>query len=248
MKNMRLSQLISSVFFLLLASGCILSLPQPSPTPVATAILENFPTNIPLTPSPIATETLLPTPTLSPQPQAISALVNVDVVNFRNGPGTVFNVLFKALKGTPLALLGKDQGSNWVLARSPEGNIGWIILTFITIQGDISNLPTLPIDYAYTIKGRVVDSSGAPIEGLTIAIYQQAGDGERRTDSTTLANGEFSAFVPLTEIGTWNVSVVGISCTSRIVDASCKYSGHFDPVYTTLVLPQQNLIEFIYQN
>lgn len=235
-------------FFLLLASGCVLNTPITSPPPVAaTATLTQIPTEIPPTPSPLPSETPpSASPTSSPQPQAVSAVVNVDVINLRDGPGTVFKVMYKALKDTPMALLGIDPGKNWVLARFPSGSIGWVSLSFITPQGDPSILPVLPLDYAYTVSGSVVDTAGAPIEGLTVAIYQQVGSEERRTDTITLEDGKFTAFLPITENGTWNVEVVGISCTSRIVDADCNYTGRFEPMYTKITLPEQSLVEFVY--
>ena len=200
-----------------------------------------IPATISLTVIPSPSETLLPptpesTATATP-PNNVEALVNVESINLRDGPGTIFSIIATASKGTLLKILHKAPGDDWVFVQTPQGKSGWASVAFISPQGSIQEVVVKNIDFAYIISGKVMDETGSPIEGINIAVSQQ-GNTSQRTDANSNSNGEFYAYLPYSKTGIWDVSVVGISCTSHIVTPPCEVSGHFSPDFISLNLSE----------
>jgi len=95
----------------------------------------------------------------------------------------------------------------------------------------------------------VIDQDGKPVNAINVAVYQGAGATARRTDANTDASGVFYAYVPEEPNARWQVGVVGIGCTSSIVDAECNYFGHFEPAVIIIDLPQvSDALTFTYVN
>lgn len=216
---------------LIISLGCILS--ETTPTPGLTPIppTQSPPPQV-TTPAVTATLPVPTTPAVTCQ-----AIVNVASINLRDGPGTTFAMLSKAAQGTLLTILGKAPGNDWVLAQTPGGQAGWAAVDFMSLLCKMENIPLKNIDFAYVIKGKVTESNGSPVDGIDIAVFQVDNGRELRTDAITTASGEFYAYLPASSKGGWSVGMVGIKCTSRIMQTECKIKGRFVPPKTLVTLP-----------
>lgn len=196
------------------------------------------------TPEPIVTEELPKSLVVNPFP----ATVNVQVINLRSGPGTAFDVLGKYAQDAPVAVLGKALGDEWLLVETPAGQLGWMTYEFLAIETPLSALPVINSAYNILVKGTVNDSSGAPVDLATVAVYQQTVAGELRSDDTTNVAGEFFVFLPNGAQGKFSVAIVGVDCTSSIMDADCKYIGKFDANgIAEITLPSTEPVNFVYR-
>ena len=74
-----------------------------------------------------------------------------------------------------------------------------------------------------SIFGSVVDSDGLPIEGINIAVIQE----EKRVDVYSATDGSFRTELPDSTNSNWNVEIVGINCTSKIM-TNCLLTGYFE--------------------
>lgn len=191
----------------------------PARTPIApTATLRPTPTPEPATLAP-------PTPTL-PAP-VFTAEVRAERINLRSGPSTLHTVAGTLTKGNHVSVLGKAPGIDWVLVETSQGKTGWLSVKFLLLHGDLNRLEDVAVRSSYFIEGRVMDSKGTPINGVSLAIYQGEGAGQLRTEATSGADGRFYAYLPLGARGAWMVEVTGVSCKSWIMDSGCRYHGRF---------------------
>ncbi len=101
--------------------------PAATPTPVQT----NTPTPAP---PPPPTDTPVPTDTPPPPPAPLEAVVNDGPVNLRQGPGTNYPRLGQANGGDRLPVLGRNQAGDWYQIRLPDGNVGWIAASLVTLS------------------------------------------------------------------------------------------------------------------
>ena len=238
MKIRHSAQIISVATILVIAgAACTLeAAPEPTLDPtIGTALVA--PTN---TTPPQPSETPEPTPTAPPLPTSptadlpgVEVWINVESLNLRSGPGTTFEVIGQELQGTQCLALGRAPGDDWLRVQVPDGTVGYMLTDFLKLSRPLTNLPQISITESYVVMGRVVDSAGEPIDEVTVAIYQGAGEDELRTDVTTNSKGIFVAYLPLDSQYTWTASVVGVGCASRIVDENCSYTGTFGPDATS---------------
>lgn len=217
-------------------------------TPAGEIVAENPPVEVveapPEQPSVEAAASPTPEPTVPPAPITLSAKVSAVAINMRSGPGTLHTVLAQYREGANITLNGVAPGDEWVKVITEDGRTGWMSVAHLNIEGDVSALPEIPINESLVITGKVVDASGMGIAGIGIAAFYQ----QRRVDGTTLQNGVFYAYAPPELQGEWLISVVGVSCTSPIVDSNCRYAGTFQPQAGILLkLPQDAEVTFIYQ-
>ncbi len=121
--------------------------PLVSMTAKFTATLPPTSTLIPsITPSP--TNTLPPPPpTPSPAPTATPAIrgsvnfTSADGANLREGPGTRFRPIRTVKPGTPLIVLGINDGKDWYNVRLEDGGVeGWLSANLVTVA-DPSPVP-----------------------------------------------------------------------------------------------------------
>lgn len=199
---------------------------------------------LPTQPSPELLPSATPEPTAPPAPVTLTAKVAAVAINMRSGPGTLHTVLAQYREGANVTLKGVAPGDEWAKVITEDGRTGWMSVAHLNIDGDVSALPEIPINESLVITGKVVDASGMGIAGIGIAAFYQ----QRRVDGTTLQNGVFYAYAPPELQGEWLISVVGVSCTSPIVDSNCRYAGTFQPQAGILLkLPQDAEVTFTYQ-
>jgi eukaryotic-like serine/threonine-protein kinase len=115
--------------------------PTLKPTTPPTATLTPPPTAT-LTPPPTLTPTTPPTlaPTTPPTP-APAAVVNVDQLKLRSGPGQEYPIVGQYPHGTPLHVLGKIASGQWIQVRTPDERVGWIFAQFLQVNVDLATVP-----------------------------------------------------------------------------------------------------------
>jgi hypothetical protein len=230
----------SGVFFAMLLAGCAaLSSPTATPTSPPPA-----PTDTPAPPTP--TPEPSPTPTQPYTP--IEAQVNVFSLNLRAGPGTLFKSGGYYNVGAKVTVLGKAPGGQWVKVKTFDNKDGWMFADFLDLKDKITEVPVVPVGDAIVIEGKAADVAGNGIRGINVAITQQSGSQTLRVDAISGADGTFYAYLPTTSSGTWSAEIVGVDCSSPIIEGNCKYSGTFDPSgKVTIDLGQLKPILFTYK-
>lgn len=210
--------------------------------PTATTTI-SLPTN---TPEPTMTPTITPTATL-PSYKQMKVSIGVEVLNLRSGPGEQFDIVDKLPKGTILWILGRARGDDWFLVRSDTNRAGWVSASFVALKVPLSTIPIFEVTDALIITGKAVDNMQNPVPGINFAIFQGTGADQKRIDVYSDGEGKFYAYLPGTATGSWTVEYVGILCTSPIMDANCKFSGHFANNSFTITLPQDIEIPLIFE-
>jgi len=209
-----------------------------------------MPTLTPLPPS--------ETPAASPTPETsltqaglshtVQARVNVDAINLRVGPGSIFPVLAILPQNTSVVIRGKARGDEWVLAESQSGS-GWLAAAFLEWgnPGPPATLPLVEMPPSVILQGSVKNDSNQPIDGVIVALTQKGIQNAPRTEARTQADGVFFIYLPHDTIGTWSVAVIAVDCSSSIVDADCQYNGDFSPTEIEIYLPDIPTLLFTYQ-
>lgn len=94
-------------------------------------------------PTPVAPSSLQPQPTATPVPPAF-AVVQVDKLNVRTGPGTNYGILGAVTKNERLPVTGRAAGRcDWFQVQLPSGQVGWIAgpPTYSTLEGNCNDVP-----------------------------------------------------------------------------------------------------------
>lgn len=107
--------------------------PAPTPEPTATPTPPPPPTDTP-TPTDTPVPTPVPSPTPTPQPEAVVA---VDLLNLRDGPGTNYDVLTMMEEGTRLKVVGRTEANDWLKVVTADGREGWVFAEMVTVSGDL---------------------------------------------------------------------------------------------------------------
>lgn len=217
---------------------------QPSATqvpPTATA------TSIPPTPTELPPPTETPTPT--PRPIATTrAEVGVTNLNLRAGPSTIYAILGSYPEGTEILVVARVPGNEWVRVQTEDGASGWMAAELLDIADEVAYLPLEEVTESIVISGRVIDSDAKPVDGVDVAVLQRLTDVNLRTDAVTDQDGYFYAYIPTQSAGIWEAQIVGVLCTSRIMDENCSLKDHFLYNYRVIFEPPPiSPILFFYQ-
>jgi SH3-like domain-containing protein len=239
---------------LLLAAGCTPT-PTPAPAvaqPAATAVEDptDAPTALPPTAAPEADEPQ-PAPTEEPAPveqQPFAATVNVDSLNVRSGPGTLFEVLLTLPLGSNVTALGTAPGHDWIEIKSEDGQTGWVYAELLTLGGELASLPLLETPPSLSINGKVIDQNGQSINGVQVQVTAQLFDFAVKFVTLSNADGYFYTFFPPDTVGVWLVEIIGTDCESRIVDGNCNVVEYFLYNGSAYVqLPAVSPLVFVYE-
>jgi hypothetical protein len=145
---MKAKQLLTLFILLLTACNASASLPT-GKVDSATATSASTETMPPPTEtsSPVPTETSVPTstPTLTPIPvvENLKAKVIADKLVCRYGPGANYLYLIALNRNTPLTLIGRAEGNNWVLIENrgrSDSHDCWVNGEFVQAEGDMKHL------------------------------------------------------------------------------------------------------------
>lgn len=141
----RLGLAIASIILIATASGCSMpdwlqgsgSQVRATATPMVRPSFTPRPTNTAwptFTPSPTI---VLATPTF---PGVLTGVISA-TVNLRSGPGTHYPTQRTLSKGLKVSARGRDLDAEWLYLVPPPN--GWIKASFVTLSGDINNLPVV---------------------------------------------------------------------------------------------------------
>lgn len=266
MKRMLTLTLLMTV--LLAACG-----PQEPPTPrvedIQTAIAQTeaarptaTDTPVPPTETPTQGPSNTPAPTVTPTSSGpITGVVNVEFLNLREGPGTLFDVMQPIPQGEQVLVIGQDESGDWVQVQIGEETdstdatetaedplTGWFAAAFLNYSGDPASLPVVQLPFDQQVRVTVQDTEGNPIPGIVVGIIYRDDVVTLRNDSTSNDDGRALTYVPAGFTGVLDVQVVGIDCTSPIVDINCDLNGYYVLVWRTLpVIPQTGPILLQYE-
>lgn len=79
------------------------------------------------------TDTLVPEPTAPPEPKQAEAIVNIELLNVRAGPGLTHNILGGVNSGQRYPITGKNQFGDWWEIEF-NGQKGWIFGQLVTAE------------------------------------------------------------------------------------------------------------------
>jgi len=233
--------LLFVVFLAACASPSALSAPTATftPQPASTATF---------TPEPAATFT----PTASPTPYVpFTVKTAVDQVNIRTNPGYLFTVMTVVRLGTELTVLGRCPGGEWLNIRLSDGSIGWVFHMLLQTEQDLQSVPIIQPQNVLLVTGKVIDSSGVPVNGIVFNVMQGAGTDAAVTNARTDSTGSFYAFLPMGSAGDWQVNYAAIGCDSNRMDNDCNclngVCGSPDPTSQTVTLPQSQSLVFAWK-
>ncbi len=117
----------------------LIKLGSPTPNVTNTPILEPL-----VTATPSFTPAFTPTPSLTPTPP-YDAAVDVQLLNVRYGPDTVYDVIDKIPEGTALNISGRDTSYEWVQVYYGQGKAGWVYVPMLKLNIDLGLVPLVPI-------------------------------------------------------------------------------------------------------
>lgn len=236
---------------LILAAGCM-SAPAAAPPTTAPAAVNptDAPTPLPPTVTP-ETAALQPSPTTAPTPietQPLAATVNVNSLNLRSGPGTLFEVLSTLPLGSNVTALGIAPGNDWVEIQDENEKTGWVYAELLTLDGELATLPLMETPQSLSINGKVIDQNGQTINGVQVQVTAQLFDVAVEFITRSNADGYFYTFFPPDTVGVWLVEIIGTDCDSRIVDGNCNVVEYFLYNGSAYVqLPATSPLVFVYE-
>jgi len=93
-------------------------------------------------------------------------VVEVDLLNIREGPGTNYPILNSLAKEEKFYVLGEvvnSTGNKWLLIRSSPDSFGWVIgdQTYVMVQKETVDLST------YLIWQKNIESAKSVLSALT---------------------------------------------------------------------------------
>lgn len=191
-------------------------------------------------PSPVASDTALPASTATPAPFVPFTVTTwADNVVLRNNPGHLSGELGLLADNTPLTTLSRTPGSEWLMVKTADGKVGWVFAKLVESSGpEFASAPLVTPKGVLTVRGRLTDVNGIPVNGVQFAVVKAGLENGPRTDATTDADGMFYAFLPADSSGSWWASYVAISCESSVMDATCSnWTGEPDPKGMYVQLP-----------
>jgi len=250
-----LKQALIYVLIAMTLSACLKSaestLPTPLPDPTPTQAF--IPTQAVIATLPAAAPTS--SASVSPTPFApFTVNPAVDNLKVRVNPGLLFEALILVQTTDTLTVQGVAPGGEWAYIQTQDGTEGWVFTQLLQSEVDLGQAPVRQPEDVLLIKGKVVDASGTPIQGVGFEIAQSSGGAVSTNNVNTDASGMFYSFLPDTASGTWTITYTAIACESNVwSDATCStyktgYTGNVDPASQTLDLPQgDNPVSFLWK-
>jgi uncharacterized protein YgiM (DUF1202 family) len=128
-------------------------------------------TTIGMTPTLAPTDTPVPVvtaegSTATPVPEVVVGVVEVDLLNIREGPGTNYPILSSLVKGEKFYILGEvvnNTSNKWLLISPSNEVFGWVAgdQTYVTVQKEIVDLSS------YLIWQKNLDAAKSVLIALT---------------------------------------------------------------------------------
>ena len=104
--------------------------------------------------------------TETPIPEVVVGVVEVDLLNIREGPGTNYPILTSLTKGEKFYILGEvvnSTNNKWLLVSPSNDSLGWVAgdQTYVTVQKETVDLST------YLIWQKNMDAARSVLIALT---------------------------------------------------------------------------------
>jgi uncharacterized protein YraI len=173
-----------------------------------------------------ATQTQLAYITTATSPSTSHAVVNIESMNVRLGPGTEYPVLAYAVRGNELIILGQAYNCGWLEVRTPDGQTGWVSSTYVTYSlacSEIVQAPIPPVPTPVTQASSCDISSSIDITndtGGTVTLYLSG----PANYSFTLGTGDNTVSVCP---GTYNYTAYGCGGASETGTMNASESHRF---------------------
>lgn len=87
-------------------------------------------------------------------------------LNVRAEPSRSAPVIAELEGQTPVTIIGRTAGNNWLQILTPEGGEGWVAATFVELTGDITSLPVVE-GLEVTVATTTTDTDSAASEPAT---------------------------------------------------------------------------------
>jgi hypothetical protein len=114
------------------------------PVPSVTSTVSVTPTNTSTeTPAPTETASPIPSDTALPTVESLNAKVTANRLSCRYGPGPDYLYLFALRATANIKLIGRVEGENWNWALVENKVPCWVKADFLTVEGDVRNLPVV---------------------------------------------------------------------------------------------------------
>lgn len=239
--------------FALLASGCGLlqrnpALPDPTQTPFVVFVTAE---PVPVETMPVEQPTACPqveacTAPEIPVNQAIDAEVIYDNYLLREGPGRLFEPIGMFDSGTPITVIGRAEGHDWVLVQMPNRKLGWMNRVGIRGIDPFDTLPVIPVADAVMVQGQMWNPDGTPAQYIGFSLQPRGNTDHDFSDHVTTGNdGTWTAFLPGDTTGDWEVSADSYGCPPEVAPGQCSLPGTFPaPLIITLPEATAEVLEF----
>ncbi|MFQ5341702.1 MAG: SH3 domain-containing protein [Anaerolineae bacterium] len=74
-------------------------------------------------------------------PPGADAVVDADVLNFRAGPGTEYDIIDTLQRGEPLIVEARLADNSWVNVTDDAGDAGWVFTNLLRLGVDLEDVP-----------------------------------------------------------------------------------------------------------
>lgn len=126
-----------------------------------------------------------------------TATITADSLRVRSAPSDNAEVVTGAREGENYPVLAISSDGAWLqleIERAPEGN-GWVASSFVTLEGDITNIPT--VEVADVLAEAGVEPSAAPTAEPTEEAVEEAA-AEATPEATPESAEEITSTVDIT--------------------------------------------------
>jgi len=100
-------------------------------------------------------------------PAVLTAWVDSNELDVRDGPGIYYDVVGKLGINEIVSVLGLDEGRSWALVETRAGGLGWIQLRLLTIAGSLADVAELDNDILAQVWQ--AETPGAPTGAVATA-------------------------------------------------------------------------------
>lgn len=135
--------------------------------------------------------------TLPPAGDPAIAVVNTDLVNARNGPGTDFTIITILGRGEEFKISGRDVSGKWWRVCCIEGEDAWIVSDFVDTDGAVDSVALA--DENTPPSGLGTQPSAAPPAPAPVAPAPQAPAGQAATATPVSAPASAATQTPPAE-------------------------------------------------
>jgi uncharacterized protein YraI len=249
----KIRQLFFIVLAILVFTGCRLISPQSTtptfpPTAVPSTPLPTPSIEITQTVSilPTSTSQLLPTRTSTPY-FPIQGTITVQNFKLRSGPGFLFDTVGLYDEADVVQVYGRSQGDGWYFVSTSDQRSGWMKADYITLSGEVGDVPLIGYSDADMITGHVRNTSGQPMTDIGVAISSNDPNSTTALDNAfTDGTGSFYLYLPTTLSGDYTIGVNAYGCQSNSVDTQCNSLYGIPPAQPiSLPHPPDITIEFV---